>query len=156
MHSKQGEAYQCHKESGFDLSLSRQLACESLLKHCSFSVTENSAYLWNNDLLSHVGTRMLQDVTQMVQSNHLRPSDMSHTFEGNPAKHTETHLPSFPHRCLRKLSQETGVSLGRLVRVRGKILLVGGLKGCYWWKRVWHTRELHTRELHCYIQTENI
>jgi hypothetical protein len=30
-------------------------------------------------------------------------------------------------------------------------LLVGGLKGCYWWKTVWSTRVLH-----CYIQTENI
>jgi hypothetical protein len=27
--------------------------------------------------------------------------------------------------------------------VRGKSVLVGGLKGCYWWKTVWRTRELH-------------
>jgi hypothetical protein len=35
--------------------------------------------------------------------------------------------------------------------VRGESVLVGVLKGCYWWKTVWRTRELH-----CYIQTENI
>jgi hypothetical protein len=35
--------------------------------------------------------------------------------------------------------------------VRGESVLVGALKGCYWWKAVWRTRELH-----CYIQTENI
>jgi hypothetical protein len=35
--------------------------------------------------------------------------------------------------------------------VRGECVLVGGLKGCYWWKTVWRIRELQ-----CYIQTENI
>jgi hypothetical protein len=33
----------------------------------------------------------------------------------------------------------------------GGSLLLGGLKGCYWWETVWRTRELHY-----YIQTENI
>jgi hypothetical protein len=41
-----------------------------------------------------------------------------------------------------------GVSSGA---VWGESVLVGGLKGCYWWKTVWHTRELHY-----YIRTENI
>jgi hypothetical protein len=38
-----------------------------------------------------------------------------------------------------------------LVWYGGECVLVGRLKGCYWWKTVWRTRELH-----CYIQTENI
>jgi hypothetical protein len=33
----------------------------------------------------------------------------------------------------------------------GESLLLGGLKGCYWWKTVWRTRELHY-----YMQTENV
>jgi hypothetical protein len=35
--------------------------------------------------------------------------------------------------------------------VQEESFLVGGLKGCYWWKTVWRTRELHY-----HIQTENI
>jgi hypothetical protein len=50
-----------------------------------------------------------------------------------------------------RISRESPCGGGGSGAVRGESLLVGGLKGCYWWKTVWRIRELH-----CYIQTENI
>jgi hypothetical protein len=55
------------------------------------------------------------------------------------------HSPHFTRRSLRG----GGGSGGGAVRVES--VLVGGLKGCCWWKTVWRTSELHY-----YIQTENI
>jgi hypothetical protein len=55
----------------------------------------------------------------------------------------ENTSPHFMRKSLRG-----GVGSGA---VRGECVLVGGLKGCYWWKTLWRIRELHY-----YIQTENI
>jgi hypothetical protein len=66
-----------------------------------------------------------------------------------------THGNMFTEGAIRitvRISRESPCGVeAAMVRFEGKVYWWVGLKGCYWWKTVWHTSELHY-----YIQTENI
>jgi hypothetical protein len=54
--------------------------------------------------------------------------------------------------CTVRISRESPCGMGWWLWCgSGGSFLVGGKKGCYWWKTVWRTKELHY-----YMQTENI
>jgi hypothetical protein len=78
-----------------------------------------------------------------LQNDRCMAGAISNSFSSAVSRDHTRYSPHFTRKSLRG-----GVGSGV---VRGECVLVGWLKGYYWWKTVWRIRELH-----CYIQTENI